>query len=376
MPGRTLLVTNDFPPRRGGIETFCHELAVRLARHGGVVVYTSATPGGRDFDAGLDFPVVRDRSGVLLPTPRVAARAAALLREHSCDRVLFGAAAPLGLAARRLRAAGARRIVALTHGHEVWWARLPGSRALLRRIGRGVDVLTYLGGFTRAQVARALDPRDLGKLVRLAPGVDPDVFHPDVDGSAVRDRYGLGEAPVVLCAARLVPRKGVDTLIRAMPLVRERVAGARLLVVGQGPDERRLRALAARTGQDGAVVFAGGHPHAELPAFFAAADVFAMPSRTRRLGLEAEGLGIVYLEAAASGRPVLVGDSGGAPDAVRHGSTGFVVDGRDPGAVAERLAALLADPRAARAMGQRGREWVLAEWTWKAAAERLFALLD
>lgn len=376
MPARTLLVTNDFPPRRGGIETFCHELAVRLAHHGGVVVYTSASPGDREFDAGLDFPVVRDRTATLLPTRRVADRAAALLREHACDRVLFGAAAPLGLAARRLRAAGARRIVAVTHGHEVWWARLPGSRALLRRIGRDVDVLTHLGAFTRSELERALAPADRGKLVRLAPGVDPDVFHPDVDGSAVRERYGLGEAPVVLCAARLVPRKGVDTLIRALPRVRERVAGARLLVVGEGPDERRLRALAGRVGAAGQVVFAGGHPHPELPAFFAAADVFAMPSRTRRFGLEAEGLGIVYLEAAASGRPVLVGDSGGAPDAVRHGRTGFVVDGRDPGAVAARLVELLADPRRARQLGARGREWVLAEWTWQASAERMLALLD
>ncbi|UOE21990.1 glycosyltransferase family 4 protein [Thermobifida halotolerans] len=376
MPGRTLLVTNDFPPRRGGIETFCYELAVRMARRDGVVVYTSTSPGDRDFDAGLDFPVVREATATLLPTRRVADRAAALLREHACDRVLFGAAAPLGLAARRLRAAGARRIVAITHGHEVWWARLPGSRALLRRIGREVDVLTCLGDFTRAELERALAPADRAKLVRLTPGVDPDLFHPGVDGSGVRARYGLGEAPVVLCAARLVPRKGVDALIRAMTWVRGRLPGARLLVVGEGPDERRLRDLAAWAGVEEEVVFAGGHPHAELPAFFAAADVFAMPSRTRRLGLEAEGLGIVYLEAAASGLPVLVGDSGGAPDAVRHGRTGFVVDGRDPRAVAGHLVALLADPAAAGAMGERGRAWVLAEWTWKASAERLFALLD
>ena len=376
MPGRTLLVTNDFPPRQGGIETFCYELAVRLACHGGVVVYTSTSPGDGDFDARLDFPVVRDRATTLLPTPRVAARAAALLREYACDRVLFGAAAPLGLAARRLRAAGARRIVAMTHGHEVWWARLPGSRALLRRIGRHVDALTYLGRFTRSALERALAPADREKLVRLVPGVDPDLFHPDVDGSGVRGRYGLGDAPAVLCVARLVPRKGVDTLIRALPQIRERVPDARLLVVGKGPDERRLHTLAERAGVAEAVVFTGGRPHAELPAFFAAADVFAMPSRTRRFGLEAEGLGIVYLEAAASGLPVLVGASGGAPDTVQHGDTGFVVDGRNPAAVAEHAAALLADPETAQTMGKRGREWVLAEWTWQASAERMLALLD
>lgn len=376
MGRRTLLVTNDFPPRQGGIETFCYELAVRLERRDGVVVYASASSGDAEFDADLEFPVIRDRSATLLPTRRVAERAAALLREHGCDRVLFGAAAPLALSARRLRRAGAHRIAAITHGHEVWWARLPGPRALLRRIGSDVDVLTHLGAFTRSELERAVAPADRAKLARLTPGVDPELFHPDVDGSRIREHYGLGDAPVVLCAARLVPRKGVDALIRAMTWVRMRVPGVRLLVVGAGPDGERLRDLARWAGVEREVVFAGGHPHAELPAFFAAADVFAMPSRTRRAGLEAEGLGIVYLEAAASGLPVVVGDSGGAPDTVRHGWTGFVVDGRDPKAVAGRLTALLTDPVLARAMGERGRARILAEWTWDASAQRLAALLD
>ncbi|TDQ45721.1 glycosyltransferase family 4 protein [Actinorugispora endophytica] len=375
MARRTLLVTNDFPPRRGGIETFCYELAARMAQQGEGVVYTSRSPGDRGFDAGLDFPVMRDRAATLLPTRRVTERAATLMREYGCDRVLFGAAAPLALAARRLRRAGAGRIVAITHGHEVWWSRLPGSRVLLRRIGADVDVLTYLGSFTRSELERAVAPADRGKLVRFTPGVDPALFHPGVDGSAVRGRYGLGDAPVVLCAARLVPRKGVDALVRAMTWVRMRVPGARLLVVGDGPDGKRLRELAEWAGVGREVVFAGGHPHAELPAFFAAADVFAMPSRTCRAGLEAEGLGIVYLEAAATGLPVVVGDSGGAPDTVRHGRTGFVVDGRDPKAVAGRLSTLLADPALARAMGARGRERVLAEWTWDSSARRLADLL-
>ncbi|GLU48820.1 glycosyltransferase family 4 protein [Nocardiopsis ansamitocini] len=376
MAGRTLLVTNDFPPRQGGIETFGYELAVRLAAEGGVVVYTSSSTGDHDFDAGLDFPVRRDTASTLLPTRRVGERAVELMTEYGCDRVVFGAAAPLGLLARRLRAAGARRIVAITHGHEVWWARLPGPSWLLARIAADVDALTYLGAFTRSALVRAVRPDDHAKLSRLAPGVDPERFRPGLDGAPMRRRYGLGDAPVILCVARLVPRKGVDTLIRAMTWVRLRVPRARLLVVGQGPDADRLRALARWAGVGEEVVFAGGHPHTELPAFFAAADVFAMPSRTRRAGLEAEGLGIVYLEAAASGLPVLVGNSGGAPDTVRHGETGFVVDGEDPRAVADRLDMLLGHPQLASKMGERGRERILAEWTWDASARRLVELLE
>ncbi|MEU6486455.1 glycosyltransferase family 4 protein [Streptomyces sp. NPDC046887] len=369
----TLVVTNDFPPRQGGIETFVKQLTDRFPL-GRVVVYTSAEPGGAAHDAALPYPVVRDRARMLLPTPRTTARAVALAREHGCEAVWFGAAAPLGLMAPRLRReAGVRRVVATTHGHEVWWARTPGAAALLRRIGRGADAVTYLGAATRAPLARALGSG--ARLVRMVPGVDAAAFAGGVPGR-IRRRLGLpAEAPVVLCAARLVPRKGQDTLIRALPLVRARVPGTRLLLVGAGPDEARLRRLADRYGVSGAVVFAGGRPHRELPDHYAAADVFAMPCRTRRAGLELEGLGIVYLEAAAAGLPVLAGRSGGAPDTVRDGETGFVVDGRDVAAVAGRLTGLLGDRAAAAAMGARGRERVAADWSWEGAWEVLAGLL-
>ncbi|QGV78239.1 glycosyltransferase family 4 protein [Streptomyces ficellus] len=370
---RTLVVTNDFPPRQGGIETFVKAVADRFPP-GGVVVFTSSEEGAAAHDAALPYPVVRERTGMLLPTPRVTARAVALAREHGCDSVWFGAAAPLGLMAGRLRReAGVRRLVATTHGHEVWWARTPGARTLLRRIGAGVDVVTCLGASTRAPIATALGP-DV-PLARLVPGVDAGAFRPGGDPGPVRRRYGLGDAPVLLCAARLVARKGQDTLIRALPGVHARVPGARLLLVGAGPYENRLRRLAEEYGVTGSVVFAGGRPHAALPPFYAAADVFAMPCRTRRRGLEVEGLGIVFLEAAAAGLPVLVGDSGGAPDAVRDGETGRVVDGRDVAAVTAGLVGLLTDRGAAAAMGAKGRDWVREAWSWDHTCATLAGLL-
>ncbi|GHF56947.1 glycosyl transferase family 1 [Kitasatospora xanthocidica] len=369
----TLIVTNDFPPRQGGIETFVHAMATRVPGDD-VVVYTSSEPGDTAFDARLPFRVVRDPARTLLPSRRVTERAARLVREHGCDRVWFGAAAPLAAMAPALRRAGAERIVATTHGHEIWWARVPGARRLLRRVGDGVDVVTYLGEYTRARIAPALGPH--ARLSRLVPGVDPAAFRPGPvadGGRAVRDRYRLHGRKVVLTVARLVPRKGQDTLIRALPLILGAVPEAALLIVGQGPDERRLRRLAARLPQD-SVVFAGGRGHEETPAYYAAADVFAMPCRTRRAGLEAEGLGIVYLEAAASGLPVVAGNSGGAPDAVLDGRTGAVVDGRDVRAVAEAVIRMLTTPEGA-AMGREGRRWAAAEWTWDGSADRLTRLL-
>jgi phosphatidylinositol alpha-1,6-mannosyltransferase len=372
--GRTLLITNDFPPRPGGIQQFVHNLAVRQPA-GSVVVYASTWRGADKFDAEQPFEVIREQTGVLLPTPAVARRAASLAREHGCDRVWFGAAAPLGLLAEGLRRrAGVRRAVAITHGHEIGWAALPGARTLLRRIGRGNDVVTYLGDYQRVRLERAL--HGLTELERLAPGVDVGAFHPGVDGSAVRQRYGLTGRPVIVCVSRLVPRKGQDALIRALPSVRRRVPGAALLLVSGGPYRTKLARLAREQGVESEVVFTGSVPWAELPEHYAAGDVYAMPCRTRAAGLDVEGLGIVYLEASATGLPVVGGDSGGAPDAVREGETGYVVGGRDIPALAGRLIELLGDPARAKAMGVAGRAWVEREWRWETQAGRLNALLD
>ncbi len=244
---RTLVVTNDFPPRPGGIQTFVHEL-VRRRPAGSVVVFASTWRDPAGFDAEQPFPVVRYPHSVMLPTPDVARQAKALLREHDCDSVLFGAAAPLGLLGPGLRRAGARRLVALTHGHEAAWASLPGSRQLLRRIGDGVDVVTYLGEYTRSRIAAALSPSAAARMERLAPGVDEAVFHPGAGGEAVRARYGLAGRPVVVCVSRLMPRKGQDTLIRALAQIHRTVPGAALLLVGGGPSRQRLERLAAEVG--------------------------------------------------------------------------------------------------------------------------------
>jgi phosphatidylinositol alpha-1,6-mannosyltransferase len=366
---RTLLVTNDFPPRPGGIQQFVHNLAVRQPP-GSLVVYASTWRGAEKFDADQPFEVVREDTGMLLPTPAVARRAAELARDHDCDRVWFGAAAPLGLLAAGLRRrAGIQRAVAQTHGHEAGWAALPGARGLLRRIGDGVDVVTYLGEYFRQRLGRVLDGRT--DLQRLAPGVDTAAYHPEVDGTEVRRRYGLSDRPVIVCVSRLVPRKGQDALIRALPAIRRRVPDAALLIVSGGPYRDTLRRLAG----DRDVIFTGSVPWAELPAHYAAGDVFAMPCRTRRGGLDVEGLGIVYLEASATGLPVVAGNSGGAPDAVRDGETGYVVDGRDIPAIAARIGDLLADRDLARRLGAAGRAWVEAEWRWETQAARMAALL-
>jgi phosphatidylinositol alpha-1,6-mannosyltransferase len=239
-----------------------------------------------------------------------------------------------------------------------------------------VDVLTYLGGYTRRRIAAALAPEDRAKLVRLPPGVDEATYRPDVDGSLIRRRHGLGDRPVVVCVSRLMPRKGQDTLVSAWPQVQRAVPGAALLLVGGGPYRDRLRREVDRLGLGNDVVLTGSIPSIELPLHYAAGDVFAMPCRTRNHGLDVEGLGIVYLEASATGLPVVAGDSGGAPDAVRAGETGYVVRGGDVDAVAGRLSELLLDRELASRMGRAGRAWVETDWRWDLVGRRLRELLD
>lgn len=372
---RTLLVTNDFPPRPGGIQSYLQSFAGQLPA-GELVVYAPRWRGDSHtkFDARQPFEVVRHPTTLMLPTPMVARRAARLLTEHECDSVWFGAAAPLALLAPALRRAGARTIVASTHGHEVGWSMLPGARAALRRIGDETDTVTFVSRYTRGRFASAFGP-DAG-LEHLPSGVDTEVFRPDPAARAeLRARYGLGDRPTVLCLSRLVPRKGQDMLIRALPQIRRRIDGAVLVIVGGGPHEGRLRELVRQVGVDEHVVITGGVPAAELAAHHTVADVFAMPCRTRGAGLDVEGLGIVYLEASATGVPVVAGRSGGAPETVREGETGTVVDGTNIAEIADAVSDVLADRDRGAAMGAAGRAWVGAEWRWDTLGAKLRRML-
>jgi phosphatidylinositol alpha-1,6-mannosyltransferase len=367
---RVLVVTNDFPPRRGGIESFVLALCLGLPPQQ-VVVYTANMPGDLEHDVQLPFPVHRDPSPTLLPTGAVGRRVCEVMRRHACDRVVFGASVPLGLLANDLRAAGAGRIVALTHGHEVWWARAPGARRLLRRVGDAVDVLTYVSRWCRDRIAPALSPLGRGRMHRLSPGVDPERFFPGCGGADVRRRLGIApSAPVVVCTARLVRRKGQDTLVRAWPAVLAAHPDAVLLLVGDGPERGRLERLVARAGVPGSVTLTGSVPWDEVPAYTDAGDVFAMPCRTRRMGLEPEAWGIVSLEAQACGLPVLLGRSGGAPETLSGRTRGVVVDRPERvDQVAAGLLGLLAEPRPDRRRAS-------IEWTWHSAVARLGQLLD
>jgi phosphatidylinositol alpha-1,6-mannosyltransferase len=373
---RILLVTNDFPPRRGGIQSYLEQFANRLAATGEhqLTVYAPQWKGADDYDRAAPFPIVRHPGTLMLPEPGVDGRMRRLIGEHGIETVWFGAAAPLALLGERARGAGAQRVLACTHGHEVGWSMLPGARSALRRIGESADVVTYVSRYTRGRFASAFGPR--ARLEPLPPGVDAQRFRPDPTARAgLRARYGLGERPVVVCISRLVPRKGQDMLIKAWADIGRRVDGAALVIVGGGPHSDVLHALAEDSYAGSDVLFTGGVPAEELPAHYALADVFAMPCRTRGAGLDVEGLGIVFLEASASGVPVVAGRSGGAPETVIEGETGNVVDGRSHEQIVEVIAGLLADPSRARKMGRAGREWIVRDWSWDSHTARLSDLL-
>lgn len=372
---RTLLVTNDFPPRPGGIQSYLQALAGQLPPDD-LVVYAPRWRGDSHlrFDAKQPYQVVRHPTSLMLPTPGVLRRARKILRAEDCDTVWFGAAAPLALLSAPLRRAGAERIIASTHGHEVGWSMLPAARQALRVIGENTDIVTYVSKYTRGRFAAAFGPE--AALEHLPPGVDTETFRPDPAARAeLRQRYGLGDRPTILCLSRLVPRKGQDVLLIAMRWIRERIPGAVLVIAGSGPYEDKLRGFAESLGLADDVVFTGRVPAAELAAHHTIADVFAMPARTRGAGLDVEGLGIVYLEASATGVPVVAGMSGGAPETVLEGETGRAVDGRRADLIAEAIADILADRDRAAAMGAAGRAFVERHWRWDALGARLRGFL-
>ena len=355
----TLVVTNDFPPRIGGIESFVASACRFLDDD--VAVLTSTAPGSAYADVAAGYQIER-LPGPLLPTPAVGRAAVDLLRRSGAHRVLFGAAAPLALLAPTLRAAGAERIVALTHGHETWWATLPGSRTLLRRIGDEVDVLTTISDYVtdadrgRAQPGRS---REAGPAAAAGgPGRLPPGPPPTTSGARTSIAGDSGTKRVV-GVGRMVRRKGFDTLLDAWGLL-ERASstvvgqGRELVLVGDGPERGSLERQVRRS-RLGRVTFTGALDQAGVLAQLQRAEVFALPIRTRLGGLDPEGLGLAALEAAACGLPVVVGRSGGAPETVQPGRTGYVVEPDDPYELATRLGDLLADPDHARALGAAGR---------------------
>jgi len=369
---RTLLVTNDYPPRVGGIQRTLEALVRQLPPER-ITVLCPGWDGSEAFDAAAPYRVLRQPERFLWPTPEVASRVAEAARASDAEVLLFGATYPLGLLGPGLARRGIPYLSAV-HGFEYWLSIAPGTHALMRRAtARASRVPVMCSAFIARVVRTAV--REAVPVSVLYPGADTEVFRPDLPVQDLRERHGLEDRPVVVCVSRLVARKGQDVLIRGIASVRRRVPGATLVVVGGGPYRETLEAMAVDVAPLGSVVFTGQVPEEDLPSYYRLGEVFAMPCRSRLGGFEVEGWGNVFIEAAACGRPVVVGDSGGAREALVDGETGVLVDGTNVGAVANAVAGLLADPARAEAMGRAGRERVERGYTWPRAASELASWL-
>ncbi|WP_296213587.1 glycosyltransferase family 4 protein [Corynebacterium sp. YSMAA1_1_F7] len=362
---RVLVVTNDFPPTFGGIQTYVRDYLSTLDPDS-VVVFASTqhNEDARAFDDKQAYRVIRWPRSVMLPTPATARKMQQLIREHDIHTVWFGAAAPLALMATAARAAGARRVVASTHGHEVGWSMFPGSRQVLGKIGRSVDCLTYVSHYARNRMAAAFGPTVAWE--PMPGGVNIDLFRPDpAMRQDLRARYRLEGKKVIVAVSRLVPRKGQDTLVKAMPAILRKHPDAHLLIVGPGTYRVKLEKLARRLGVAKNTTFTGAVEVEELPGHFVVGDVFALPVRTQFGGLSVEGLGIVFLEAQATGVATVSGNGGGAPETVIDGETGLVVDSRNLDDVAGRISSLLGDAPTRQRLATAARQNVTEKWTWE-----------
>jgi phosphatidyl-myo-inositol dimannoside synthase len=364
---RTLLVTNDYPPRVGGIQRTLEALVSRFPADR-VAVWCPDADGAPAFDAGAPYEVFRQPAGFLWPTPDVRRRMHEAVGAFDAEVVLFGATYPLALLGPSLAEAGTPYLAA-AHGFEYWLSIAPGTHTLVRRAtSRAARVSVMCSAFI-ARVVRTAVPDGVPVSV-MYPGADLERFRPDLAYEDLRDAHGVGDRPLIVCVSRLVARKGQDALIRALPRIRRRVPDATLMIVGGGPYEDRLRALAAEA-NDGSVVFVGQVSEADLPRYYRAGDVFAMPCRTRLGGLEVEGWGNVFIEAAACARPVVVGDSGGARESLVPGETGLLVDGSNVEEVVDAVGSLLEDPARAKAMGLAGRARAEASFDWSRPTRQL-----
>ncbi len=367
-----LLVTNDFPPKIGGIQSLLWEWWRRLP-HDQFAVLTSPYPGAGRFDAAQPFRIERTRERVLLPHPGMTRQIERMADRCGAELVVLDPAVPLGLVGPNLD----RPYDVVLHGAEVTVpGRMPGSRQLLGNVLRRARHIVSAGEYAASEAEHAAGTEL--PITVVPPGVDVDRFVPldDDERRAARARFGLPpDALLVASISRLVPRKGFDVVIEAIGRLASRYRDLQLVIAGRGRDERRLRRLAAE--HRAPVTFFGRIDHDDLPLLHAAADVFAMPCRTRWGGLEQEGFGIVFVEAAASGVPQVAGESGGAAEAVVDGVTGFVVRSpHDPLAVTEALEALLADEQLRQKLGAAARERAVADFSYDVLTGRLATALE
>jgi phosphatidylinositol alpha-1,6-mannosyltransferase len=373
---RTLFVTNDFPPRVGGAQTYYWNLLQTLDPDG-VVVVAPAHPDAAAFDAGHRYTVIRDRHTTLLPRPALARLCERLIREHDLELVQLGHPLPAGLLGPWLRRTSRVPYVVFLGGAEVTVpGAVPGLARMLRAVLVEAALLLTVSRYTADQATRLTHGLACAEVLRPALEVDRYAAALDIDPAAARAALGLADGPLVLCVGRLVPRKGQDVLIDAMAALNGSFPDARLAMVGGGRLAGKLRSRAAAAGIADRVELPGEVTGDRLRLWLRAADVFAGPSRTRLRGLEIEGFGIVYAEAALSGLPVIVGRSGGAPEAVIDGESGLVVDAHGPRELREALARLLtmsAEER--RRMGESGRRLALSRHAPDVAAARYQELL-
>jgi phosphatidyl-myo-inositol dimannoside synthase len=371
-------VTNDLPPASGGIQQFVGSLLARTADSSTLVLGPPPPPGleaeARAFDAAGPWRTLRAPSA-LLPGPRSLRWLRHALADEDPDVVIVGSLWPLGLLSGPLRTAARAPLLGITHGAEAGLGRRP-LQPLLRAVTREADLVTVITAFTAGRIGTVVPS---GRLLRLTPGVDLERFRPvpsaisgaparPAEALALRAAWGVvPSAPLVGCIARLVPRKGQDVLLQAWPAVREAVPDAHLVLVGEGPRHRRLARAATHLA---GVTLAGRVPWDLLPAAYAALDVFAMPVRTRLLGLDVEGFGISLVEAQACGVPVVAGMSGGTVETLPDQRAGSLVDGRDVAAVATALVRWLRDPQA-RALAAQAGPTAAERWSWDAVASEL-----
>lgn len=375
-PRKILLVTNDLGPRAGGIETFILGLLDQLDGSQ-IVIYTASQSESADFDKRLTEKtgvlIVRDKSSILLPTPWVNRRVRAIALRYESEVIWFGAAMPLAWMSGLLKRAGAKRIVAITHGHEVWWAKLPPFKQIFAQSTKSIDVLTFLGEFTRSAMAPVV--RAPCQMVQIAPGISIEHFSPGAKSQRLIDELKLEGKQILVSVGRLVHRKGQDKLLEALPEILLTHPDIVLLFIGVGPRQKKLDQLVRAHDLSHYVRFVGRVTYDKLPEYFRLGDLFVMPSRSRLAGLEVEGLGIVYLEASACAIPVLAGASGGAPDAVIQGETGVVVDGSRVGEIARAVNELLDHPAQMAELGKAGRAWTQERWSWQIWGERFREVL-
>lgn len=377
---RTLLLTQFFPPEKGGIQNYLYNICKNLPSDKTFVF--SSTPHKKEileFDQSQPFKIYRNNSQEIyqklhLTSLSIYKETSKIVKENNIEKIFLGHFyIPYVITALILKKFKNIPYTIFTHGLEILETKnSPKSSYILKLCLKNAQNIIVTTDYLKNKIINKYYNLDLNKkIIKVPPGVNSGFFQPNLNTSSLKNKLDLKNKKIIFTCGRLVKRKNHQLVIKALPEILKKIPNAIYLIAGIGPEEKQLKKQVEELNLENQVKFLGEIKNKDLPLYYNLADIFCMPSLYNEETGDIEGFGMVFIEAQACGTPTIGSNTGGIPDAIRNNIDGFLIDPKSSQDLASKIIKLLLDPELANKIGKAGREKVVTEHNWKKLVEKL-----